>query len=91
MRRHCVVAEPLIPSLKAALMVTDQLDLLPSPSTNGFASHPMDSSRVLLALIDLAKQGEEVEREDPDSLDSVVARPVLRRLLSALHFRMSGR
>ena len=51
------------------------------------ASHPMDSSRVLLTMLDLARQGEQVDREDPESLDSVVARPVLRRLLSALHFR----
>lgn len=47
----------------------------------------MDSSRVLLSMLDLARQGEQVDLEDPSSLDSVVARPILRRLLSALHHR----
>jgi diguanylate cyclase (GGDEF)-like protein/PAS domain S-box-containing protein len=47
----------------------------------------MDTSRVLLSLLELVRQGERVDRGDADSLDSVVARPVLRRLLSALHYR----
>src|SRR5690606_21234191 len=51
------------------------------------ASHPMDTSRVLLSLLELVRQGELVGRGDAESLDSVVARPVLRRLLSALHYR----
>jgi diguanylate cyclase (GGDEF)-like protein/PAS domain S-box-containing protein len=51
------------------------------------ASHPMDTSRVLLSLLELVRQGELVDLGDAGSLDSVVARPVLRRLLSALHYR----
>ena len=68
-------------------MVTDQLSapLLADPPVED--GHPMDSSRILLSMMDLARQGEQVTREDPESLDSVVARPVLRQLLAALHDR----
>lgn len=51
------------------------------------SSHPMDSSRILLSMMALARQGELAHQDGPNSLDSVVARPVLKRLISALNFR----
>lgn len=68
-------------------MVTEQLTTPLLSETPSISSHPMDTSRVLLSMLELVRQGELVDREDPHSLDSVVARPVLRRLLSALHYR----
>jgi diguanylate cyclase (GGDEF)-like protein len=68
-------------------MLTEQLSTSLPHQAPSIAGHPMDTSRVLLAMLDLVRQGELVNREDPDSLDSVVARPVLRRLLSALSYR----
>ncbi len=51
------------------------------------SSHPMDSSQILLSMMSLAQQGEIVEQEPLASVDSVVARGVLKRLVSALHYR----
>ena len=49
------------------------------------AGHPMDSSRILMAMTALARRA---GRADGDSeLDSIVSKPVLKTLLSALHFR----
>ncbi|MBX3440795.1 MAG: diguanylate cyclase [Planctomyces sp.] len=49
------------------------------------SAHPMDSSRVLMALLSLSRDGQ----SDPeaDNLDGIVAPSVLRRILSALQFR----
>ncbi|MCA9110138.1 MAG: HD domain-containing protein, partial [Planctomycetaceae bacterium] len=47
----------------------------------------MDSSRILLSMMALARQGELAHHDGPQSLDSVVSRPVLKRLISALNFR----
>ncbi len=51
------------------------------------SSHPMDSSRILLSMMALARQGELAQHDGTHSLDSVVSRPVLKRLISALNFR----
>ncbi|MCA9075493.1 MAG: diguanylate cyclase [Planctomycetaceae bacterium] len=51
------------------------------------SSHPMDSSRILLSMMALARQGELALHDGTNTLDSVVARPVLKRLISALNFR----
>jgi diguanylate cyclase (GGDEF)-like protein/PAS domain S-box-containing protein len=68
-------------------MVTEQRMTPPALEESSITSHPMDTSRVLLSMLELVRQGELVEREAPGSLDSVVARSVLRRLLSALQYR----
>ncbi len=51
------------------------------------SSHPMDSSRILLSMMALSRQGEVVQHEGADSLDSVISRNVLKRLVSALSYR----
>ncbi|MBX3437720.1 MAG: diguanylate cyclase [Planctomycetaceae bacterium] len=51
------------------------------------SSHPMDSSQILLTMMALSRQAEVAQFDSPDSLDSVIARPVLKRLISALSYR----
>lgn len=63
--------------------------VLPSVSTPAAVGfHPMDTSRVLLSLMELARDS---ERQTPASeetdLDWVVSPWTLRRLLSAIHYR----
>src|SRR5687768_6892203 len=52
------------------------------------ATHPSDSSRILLGLMTLARRADE-NRDDPtlDSLSGAISRNVLRSLLTALHHR----
>jgi len=50
------------------------------------SAHPMDSSRVLMALLSLARDGQAPEYEI-DDLEGIVSSRVLRRILSALQFR----
>jgi diguanylate cyclase (GGDEF)-like protein/putative nucleotidyltransferase with HDIG domain len=50
------------------------------------SAHPMDSSRVLMALLSLARDGQSPEYE-VDDLEGIVSSRVLRRILSALQFR----
>lgn len=52
------------------------------------ATHPSDSSRILLGLMSLARRADE-KSEDPmaDSLCGAISRNVLRSLLTALHHR----
>ncbi len=50
------------------------------------SAHPMDSSRVLMALLSLARDGQSPEYEI-DDLEGIVSSRVLRRILSALQFR----
>jgi diguanylate cyclase (GGDEF)-like protein len=50
------------------------------------SAHPMDSSRVLMALLSLSRDGQSISLEE-DDLDGIVAPQVLRRILSALQFR----
>jgi diguanylate cyclase (GGDEF)-like protein/putative nucleotidyltransferase with HDIG domain len=48
----------------------------------------MDSSRLLLSLMTLCRQGDQARRpEHRDSLDGLISRTILRSLLSALHYR----
>ncbi|MGE3998762.1 MAG: diguanylate cyclase [Planctomycetaceae bacterium] len=47
----------------------------------------MDSSRILLSMMAMSRQGEVAQHDGPDSLDSVISRPVLKRLISALSYR----
>ncbi len=58
------------------------------PGAPLLATHPTDSSRILLGLMALARRAEE-DAEDPaaDSLHGAISRPVLRSLLTALHHR----
>ena len=51
------------------------------------SAHPMDSSRVLLGLMQLSRQAELSNSTEECSFHNVISKPVLRRLLSALHFR----
>ena len=51
-------------------------------------SHPMDTSRIMVGIMQLSKQGELTR--DPahvDSLEGLISKTILRNLLSALHFR----
>lgn len=51
-------------------------------------SHPMDSSRIMVGVMQLSRQGELARNaEHPDSLEGVISKTILRKLLSALHFR----
>ena len=50
------------------------------------SAHPMDSSRVLMALLSLARDGQSPELEI-DDLEGIISSRVLRRILSALQFR----
>lgn len=63
----------------------------PAPSpfrANGLlAAHPMDTSQLYLTLLSLVREGEVAETEDRRH---IIAVPVLRRLLSAIHFRDSN-
>lgn len=51
------------------------------------AAHPMDTSQLYLTLLSLVQEGEAAEVEDSRH---IIAVPVLRRLLSAIHFRDSN-
>jgi diguanylate cyclase (GGDEF)-like protein/putative nucleotidyltransferase with HDIG domain len=50
------------------------------------SAHPMDSSRVLMALLSLSRDGQNAENGGAD-LEGIVSPLVLRRILSALQFR----
>jgi diguanylate cyclase (GGDEF)-like protein/putative nucleotidyltransferase with HDIG domain/PAS domain S-box-containing protein len=50
------------------------------------ATHPTDSSRILLGLMTLARRADE-SSDEPDSLGGAISREVLRSLLTALHHR----
>jgi len=52
------------------------------------AAHPMDSSQLFMTLLSLVKESE--DGTNAESLKSIIAVPVLRRLLSAIHFRDAG-
>jgi diguanylate cyclase (GGDEF)-like protein/putative nucleotidyltransferase with HDIG domain/PAS domain S-box-containing protein len=67
-------------------------DLLADSQSAGSAlsTHPMDSSRILLSMMSLARQGEVARRDESDSLEGLVSLTVLRRLLAALNFRDPG-
>ncbi len=67
-------------------LLSDDLVLPDLPARD---SHPMDSSRILLGLMTLSRQAEMTELDGTavESVDGVVSKAVLRRLLSALHFR----
>ena len=69
-------------------MVTSSLvsDELLLPEVSAQSSHPMDSSRVLLGLMALSRQAE-AEGPETDTLEGIISKCVLRKLLSALHFR----
>jgi diguanylate cyclase (GGDEF)-like protein len=58
---------------------------IPVGLTAGTA-HPMDSSRVLMALLSLSRVAQTTEPET-DNLDGIVSPRVLQRILSALQFR----
>lgn len=51
-------------------------------------SHPMDSSQLFMALLSLVRESEVVP--GMESIQQIIAVPVLRRLLSAIHFRDAG-
>src|SRR5438445_5857708 len=65
------------------------LDELTLPDLQAQSSHPMDSSRVLLGLMQLSRKAAAVDRNssDNDALEGVISVGVLRSLLSALHYR----
>lgn len=48
----------------------------------------MDSSQLFMALLSLVKESEDVV--STDAIQNIIAVPVLRRLLSAIHFRDAG-
>jgi diguanylate cyclase (GGDEF)-like protein/putative nucleotidyltransferase with HDIG domain len=51
-------------------------------------SHPMDSSRLFLSLMDLCRLGDAARQEDnPDSLDGLISKTILKNLMAALHYR----
>jgi len=50
--------------------------------------HPMDSSQLFMTLLSLVSESE--PSEGSESLQCIIAVPVLRRLLSAIHFRDAG-
>lgn len=50
------------------------------------AAHPMDSSRMLIGLMSLAQQAN-TSHASGDSFNGIIPREILKRLLSALHFR----
>jgi diguanylate cyclase (GGDEF)-like protein len=51
-------------------------------------AHPMDSSRLFMALLSLVHDSDFAK--DGDHSPGIIAVPVLRRLLSAIHFRDAG-
>lgn len=57
----------------------------PSRLADLSTAHPMDSSRLFLALLNLVRSSDASEPSGPAR--HVIAVPILRRLLSALHFR----
>ncbi len=69
------------------MLTQSQSPPLDTPELQFRSSHPMESSRILLSMMSLAQQGEIAVHENPESLNSVVARGVLKRLISALHYR----
>lgn len=64
-------------------MLSDILNLPDVPVQNRY---PMDSSRVLLGLLELTRDASG-ESADTDAFEGVIAPVVLRKLLTALHFR----
>ncbi|WP_437229690.1 diguanylate cyclase [Planctomicrobium sp. SH661] len=52
------------------------------------SAHPMDSSQLFMALLSLVRESD--ESQNPESHQKIIAVPVLRRLLSAIHFRDAG-
>ncbi len=67
-------------------LLTEDLNI---PNTFGPSSRPMDSSRILFELMQLSHQADEARRQNgqADMLEDVISKSILRRLLSALHFR----
>ncbi len=67
-------------------LLSDDLVLPEMPAQS---PHPMDASRILIGLMSLSRQAEEdvVHGDESDNLSGLISRTVLRRLLSALHFR----
>lgn len=51
------------------------------------ATHPTDSSRILLGLMTLARRADESDGQASESLGGAISREVLRSLLTALHHR----
>lgn len=49
------------------------------------SGHPMDSSRILMAMTALARRA--IESAGGDEIDSIISKPVLKTLLSAMLFR----
>ncbi len=64
-------------------LVSDEF-LLPEAQPAG--SHPMDSSCILLGLMALSRQAKQ-DRGDGELLEGVISPTILRKLLTALHFR----
>ncbi|WP_437188446.1 diguanylate cyclase [Planctomicrobium sp. SH668] len=61
----------------------------PTERQHGLPSaHPMDSSRLFAALLSLVKESDGEQGFNPEL--SLISLPVLRRLLSAIHFRDAG-
>ncbi|MGH7128007.1 MAG: HD-GYP domain-containing protein, partial [Planctomycetaceae bacterium] len=64
-------------------------DELLTTTVTAQSRHPMDSSRLLLGLMKLARKGEAARaaHDDSDPLAGIISRDLLKSLLSALHFR----
>ena len=61
---------------------------LPPDAAPLVGGHPMDSSRILLAMTTLARRAAETPRAKPgDEISAIISPPVLRTLLSAIHYR----
>ena len=65
--------------------VADGSPLVPELPPAVAAGHPMDSSRILMAMTAMARRA--VEADTGNEIDSIVPKAVLKTLLSAMHFR----
>ena len=67
--------------------------MLPGETQPLVGGHPMDSSRILLAMTALARRAQETRAQQvsggqpADDISTIIAPPVLRTLLSAIHYR----
>lgn len=54
-------------------------------------SHPMDSTRIMLDIMELSRMGEAAQNPDnPNYLNGIISKKLLRDLLAALHIRDQG-
>lgn len=73
--------------MTAGSMLLDELAARQDESPRRAQHHPMDSSWVLLGLLEIARRAATEEDLTDDSLRGVISRGVMRSLMAALQFR----